>query len=320
MGRKRLIDADRLFFDSEIKEILGPAGVLLYIRLWSLAEDSGVYIPNYRDISLQMGAYLPEFPPAHVERFIGRLIEHRKVIPYLSEDGEEFHWIRAFLKYQSLRNPPPPSLPVPPWVRCQVKKWPSGKRYAVYSLNKAALKRALENLSTVSPRSQREKNHPEDRKENQDDPQSDTPGTLGDTPGSVKKPKPKPKLKDPESVLKDPQLLADSEKLMRAFSIDPKRDKFPFNWIGQKIKKGWTREIIVPIFSLCVSEAIRHHKRKPIKDLFPYFETIWTREAQNLKERMNIQEHEKRKEDEASFVNALEDITRGIGKNFKEDL
>jgi hypothetical protein len=56
MARKRIIDTEGLYFKTELVKILGPRGLLLYIRLWALAEDWGGYEFNAEEIALRMGA------------------------------------------------------------------------------------------------------------------------------------------------------------------------------------------------------------------------------------------------------------------------
>ncbi len=131
MGRKRLIDTDRLYFDSELVGLLGIEGLHLYIRLWGLAEDWGGYKANYDDISLQTGAL--RISAKKVKSYIQTLIKSKHIIPYRAGD-EEYHWIRSFMDHQSLNNPSAPRLPLPPWISCEIKEYKSGKKYAKYSL------------------------------------------------------------------------------------------------------------------------------------------------------------------------------------------
>lgn len=130
MARKRLIDTD-VYFDVELCDLLGPRGLHLYFRLWGIADDSGVYEPKYRDISLKMGAL--HFKPQEVESCIQKLIEAGKVIPFAS-NGISYHWLKNFLKHQPLNNPSPPKHPLPEWVSVEIKQYPFGKNFAAYQI------------------------------------------------------------------------------------------------------------------------------------------------------------------------------------------
>ena len=130
MARKRIIDTD-LYFDSEICDLLGDRGLHLYFRLWGIADDSGVYEPRYSDIALQMGAL--NFKPNEVQDFIQKLIDKGKIIPFTS-NGVAYHWIKNLMKHQPLNNPSPPRHPLPEWISCEIKKYPSGKNFAVYQI------------------------------------------------------------------------------------------------------------------------------------------------------------------------------------------
>lgn len=130
MSRKRIIDTE-LYFDTDLYDILGDRGLHLYIRLWGIAEDSGVYTPNYSDISLQLGAL--KFSSEEVKKLIKNLIRAKKILVF-RENKREFHWLKNFLKHQTLNNPPPPKLPLPKWLKCVHHKFKSGKEYVKYSI------------------------------------------------------------------------------------------------------------------------------------------------------------------------------------------
>lgn len=135
MSRKRVIDTG-IYFDTEICAILGERGLHLYIRLWGISDDSGVYLPNYGDISLQMGAL--RFTEEEAKNFIEALIKSEKVIPFTST-GKTYHWLKNFLKHQPLNNPAIPRYPLPEWISMEVKKYGSGKKFAKFSIIKDKL-------------------------------------------------------------------------------------------------------------------------------------------------------------------------------------
>lgn len=131
MARRRLIDTDALYFDTEIVNLLGPKGLHVYIRLWGISEDWGGYEPKYADIALQMGAL--KFTAEEIEGIIQKLIEHRKIIVYLI-NGKPYHWLVNLMKRQPLDNPSLPTLPLPEWVSCEVHEYKSKKKYAKYAI------------------------------------------------------------------------------------------------------------------------------------------------------------------------------------------
>jgi hypothetical protein len=131
MARKRLIDTEELYFDSDMVELLGARGLHLYIRLWGIAEDWGGYEPRYSDIALKMGALI--FKPKEVEKFINMLVDKKKILPY-KIDGSVYHWLVNLMKHQTLDNPAAPKLPLPEWISCVIKQYPSGKKYAEYQV------------------------------------------------------------------------------------------------------------------------------------------------------------------------------------------
>jgi hypothetical protein len=139
MGRKRVIDTDELLFDEELFEQIGIKGLWLYVRLWSLAEDWGGYEPKYGSIALKMGVLKME--TEEVRSTIAKLITLGKIIPYWIgslhnlENESQYHWIKNLLKHQPLNNPAPPSLPLPPWITCEIKEYASKKKYASYRID-----------------------------------------------------------------------------------------------------------------------------------------------------------------------------------------
>lgn len=147
MARKRIIDTD-LYFDVEICNLLGDRGLHLYFRLWGIADDSGVYEPRYADIALKMGAL--NFSHKEVENYIQKLVDGGKVIPFVS-NGTTYHWLKNLLKHQPLNNPSPPKYPLPDWISCKIRKYPSGKKFAVYHLIEEKLPEITSSLPVDYP-------------------------------------------------------------------------------------------------------------------------------------------------------------------------
>jgi hypothetical protein len=131
LPRKRVIDADGLYHDEELVDLLGERGLHLYIALWGIAEDWGGFEYLPKSISKRMGAL--DFTVRQVANYISKLESARKIIPF-SAEGRKFYWLLNFKKHQPLNNPSLPQLPIPEWINYEVKKYKSGKQYAVYSV------------------------------------------------------------------------------------------------------------------------------------------------------------------------------------------
>lgn len=131
MARKRLIDTEDLYFDTELVGILGVRGLHLYIRLWGIAEDWGGYEARYSDIALKMGAL--KFKTLEVEKTIQKLTKNNKILEY-QKGNKTIHWIVNLMKHQPLDNPSPPKLPLPDWITVELLEYKSGKKYAKYSI------------------------------------------------------------------------------------------------------------------------------------------------------------------------------------------
>ncbi|GAH65236.1 unnamed protein product, partial [marine sediment metagenome] len=131
MARKRTLDIHELVFDPELVRTLKSKGLIFYEVLWGNADDFGGFEMNYEKIKLWCGALLITI--TEVKKFLKTLIELRKIIPY-EADGKECGWLKNLMKCQPLKNPSLPTLPLPEWIVCQTKKYPSGKKYAVYQI------------------------------------------------------------------------------------------------------------------------------------------------------------------------------------------
>lgn len=307
MGRRRWIDTEGLYFDDELVEALGFDGLLIYIRLWGLADDFGGYEAKYKTLARQMGAL--EITPTQVEKKIGILISLEKIIPY-QIDKKSFHWIRAFLRYNREARPRLPSIPTPPWLTVHKKK-DKNKTFARFDINKKALTAHLESQT------------PQDINESGSDTSATRRGHGDDTSATNKERKRKErKLKESEDSDKPnpapPTDLTDRfqplvKRLTTRVEINRSQDgnRFPWPWIQKRINQKWDPEIIEDVFSLCVEAAIKYG---PIEKMTPYFDTIWAIEAPNQRERQLMAEADRIKEDEKSMEMRLKDLTDKIFK------
>lgn len=115
MARKRVIDPD-FFSDGELVEHLDFAGRLLYIGLWTVAEDSAVFVPNAASLRMKI---FPGDPVSseQIDRYLDILVDKQKIIYFQASDGRTYAWLTNFHRHQKLDNPPAPKLPLPSWVR-----------------------------------------------------------------------------------------------------------------------------------------------------------------------------------------------------------
>jgi len=153
MSRKRVIDAEELYFDEELVEALGERGLHLYILLWSLAEDWGGFIPDCAKIAFKMGTL--KFNGAEVRECLQKLINLKKIIPYQAHHPKfgivEAHWLKNLMRHQENSYPGLPKIPLPPWITFKACRFPSGKQYAVYQINPEKLPEYLHKTTWKYP-------------------------------------------------------------------------------------------------------------------------------------------------------------------------
>lgn len=103
MSRKRVIDIG-IYRDTEIYEALGDRGIHLYICLWGIAEDSGVYVPDYAAISPYMGVL--RFSPDEVEKYIYRIADQSlKGDPVCGAEWEDVSLVEKLLQTSTFQQP-----------------------------------------------------------------------------------------------------------------------------------------------------------------------------------------------------------------------
>lgn len=131
MARKRSLDIEGLLFDTELVKTLTLKGLLLYEVMWGQAEDWGGLKLNSADLQLRMGAI--KISIKEIDKEIKKLISKEKIIIY-EVKNKTYGWIKNFTKHQKLDKPRPPTLPLPEWITYKTEKYPSGRKYAVYTI------------------------------------------------------------------------------------------------------------------------------------------------------------------------------------------
>ena len=116
MGKRRMIDMDGLLLDMKLIEGLNTSGALVYIRLWTIAEDWGGFPYDPAWVFYQMGGLIPIYTIEKIQLILERLVEYEKIIIYEDEKQRKFGWLKNFLKHQILLSPIGPKLPLPNWI------------------------------------------------------------------------------------------------------------------------------------------------------------------------------------------------------------
>jgi hypothetical protein len=122
MGYRRIIDCDQLFEDDNLFEAIGSDGVLLYIRMWSLAECWGGIEDNPRSIARQSGAL--NLSAKKTEKILKKLIQMEKIFPYELE-GKKYLWLKNLHKFQKRAKVPESKLPLPRWIEANSTSYES---------------------------------------------------------------------------------------------------------------------------------------------------------------------------------------------------
>jgi hypothetical protein len=122
MGYRRLIDCDQLFEDDQLFEAIGTDGVMLYVRLWSLAECWGGLEDNPKSISRQSGAL--NLSSKKVGGILKKLVELDKIFPYELE-GKRYLWLKNLPKHQKLSRSPKSKIPIPNWIHAEPHEYDS---------------------------------------------------------------------------------------------------------------------------------------------------------------------------------------------------
>ena len=86
--------------------------------------------------------------------------------------------------------------------------------------------------------------------------------------------------------------------------------KFPYNWIGMKLKKKWDPEIVLQVL-----DDIDKSPLPLVREPWKYFETVWATNAQNYR---SAQITKAEKKDAEEILNGYERLAGLVGKVVKE--
>jgi hypothetical protein len=76
---------------------------LLYIGLWNIADDRGVFQWRPGQILIQLFPYDRELSPANIEEWLSKLEGINDIVKF-EEDGKEFGYIPNFSKHQDIKK------------------------------------------------------------------------------------------------------------------------------------------------------------------------------------------------------------------------
>jgi hypothetical protein len=104
---------------------------LFYIGLWQLADDSGCIENDPYAFKLFLFPLNEEVTIETLNDWTAKLIEKQKLIPYHVQ-GKDGLYLANFHKHQTIKNPQPPEVPLPPWITWKpYKSNPRTGRYEI---------------------------------------------------------------------------------------------------------------------------------------------------------------------------------------------
>lgn len=106
MARKRMIDPE-FWLDEELAQ-LTPSARLLFIGLWSIADDNYATFPNRPD---WVKAQIFPYNSTSTRELLDELSNSGKIIPFKADDGKDYYFIKNFFKYQRVDRPSAPKYP-----------------------------------------------------------------------------------------------------------------------------------------------------------------------------------------------------------------
>ena len=110
MARKRMIDPN-FWRDEKIGELTHTER-LLFIGLWTYADDEGIGIANSTLLNKDVFPY-DKLKDAAISNSLNKLSE-KKLITLYKANGQNFYYINNFKKHQKINNPTSSKLPLPP--------------------------------------------------------------------------------------------------------------------------------------------------------------------------------------------------------------
>jgi len=121
--------------DTDLIRLLDIPGRMFYQGLWQLADDSGCL--EYDVLAFKIHLF-PADPVSTetIQEWINKLVESKKLIEY-EVGNKKCLFLKNFHKHQTLKNCPPPEVPLPPWITFEA--FPSNNKQGKYIVNEDIL-------------------------------------------------------------------------------------------------------------------------------------------------------------------------------------
>lgn len=136
---------------------------LFYVGLWQLADDSGCIENDPYALKLFLFPLNEDVTIEKLTTWTTKLIEKQKLIPYHTQ-GKDGLYLTNFHKHQTIKNPQPPEVPLPPWITWKpYKSNPRTGRYEIRALqDQQEIQHLKDTQETQKLKSPQETQNPQD--------------------------------------------------------------------------------------------------------------------------------------------------------------
>lgn len=101
--------------DTDLIRLLDIAGRMFYQGLWQLADDSACLEYDILAFKIHLFPADDHITTETIQEWVDKLIKAKKLIEYKVGD-KKCLFLKNFHKYQTLKNCPPPEVPLPEWI------------------------------------------------------------------------------------------------------------------------------------------------------------------------------------------------------------
>jgi len=115
VARKRMIDPS-FWIDEKVGE-LAFVERLIFIGLWTFADDNGVGRANPKQLKAAILPYDDTFRVSDFEKSLAK-IATLKLITLYEIDGQKYYFVNNFKRHQTINKPTPSNLPLPLPEKC----------------------------------------------------------------------------------------------------------------------------------------------------------------------------------------------------------
>ncbi|HZK34146.1 MAG TPA: hypothetical protein VFD33_02395 [Bacillota bacterium] len=136
----RLVKA-AFWIDTDLIKLLDIPGRMFYQGLWQLADDSGCLDHDLLAFKIHLFPADEQITLPVIEDWVNKLIGAKKLITYKA-NGKDCLFLKNFHKHQTLKNCPPPTVPLPDWIKFE--PFPSNMRQGKYIVSDDILDSVLQ--------------------------------------------------------------------------------------------------------------------------------------------------------------------------------